>query len=319
MTTTDIRYHSHSVNGIRVHVAEAGKGPLVLLCHGFPELGYSWRHQIPALVAAGFRVMVPDMRGYGQTEAPNDIATYSILHLVGDMVGLVSAAGERDAVIVGHDWGAPVAWHAALMRPDLFRAVAALSVPMRGRGPAEPLGMLRKSGLSNFYYIYFQEPGVAEAELERDVETTFRKLLGRRAAGVKPEEVLVVPEGGGFLDRMSTDDALPSWLSAEDLSVFVRAYQRSGFRGGLNWYRNITRNWELTAAWEGALITRPALFLAGTRDPVIAGARGETAIENMRALVPSVQIKMIEGAGHWLQQERPDEVNEALVSFLRSI
>jgi pimeloyl-ACP methyl ester carboxylesterase len=319
--TTDIRKRSLTVNGIRMHVAEAGSGPLVLLCHGWPELGYSWRHQIPALAEAGFRVAVPDMRGYGQTDAPSDAADYSIMHLVGDMVALVSALGERDAIIVGHDWGANVAWHAAMLRPDVFRAVAAMSVPHRGRGPAEPLAMLRKSGLNNYYFIYFQEPGVAEAEFERDLDTTFRKIFYGPVTDAERarKQPLMVPEGGGFLDRLDLPSGLPSWSTEADLTVFKSEFARSGFRGGLNWYRNLTRNWELTAPWQGAVITRPALFIAGTRDPVIAGERGQAALKNMQEVVPAVQTRLIEGAGHWLQQERPAEVNSALIEFLRAL
>lgn len=318
MSTPELRQRSLDANGIRLHVTEAGSGPLVLFCHGWPELGYTWRHQLAALAGAGFHAVAPDMRGYGQSAAPDDVSRYSIFDLVGDMVGLVAALGERNAIVVGHDWGAPVAWHAALFRPDVFRAVAALSVPYRGRGPSEPLETLRKAGMENYYWLYFQEPGVAEAEFERDLETTFRKLFYGVPGPHAPKEPLSVPEGGGFLDRLVLPDAPPSWLTPEVLTTFVSGYRRAGFRGGLNWYRNITRNWAYTAPWEGALITRPALFLTGTRDPVTAGARGAAAIENMKESVPGVKVQLIEGAGHWVQQERPEEVNAALIEFVRS-
>lgn len=307
-----------NVNGIRMRVTEAGEGPLVLLCHGFPELGYSFRHQLPALADAGFRAVAPDMRGYGGSDAPPDSASYSMFHLVGDLVALVSALGERQAVILGHDWGAPVAWHAATMRPDVFRAVVGLSVPHRERPPAEPLAVLRRQGLERYYWCYFQPEGVAEAELASDVETTFRKLFGgRRAASSK--DVLMVPEGGGLLTSMECPAELPSWLGEAELAVFVQTFERTGFRGGLNWYRNISRNWELTAPFQGAVVTQPALFIGGTRDAVIAGERGAAALKNMSVVVPSVQTHLIEGAGHWLQQERPSEVNAALIEFLRSL
>lgn len=305
------------VNGINMQVAESGTGPLAICCHGWPELGYSWRHQIPALTRAGYRVVVPDMRGFGGTEAPHDVSQYTILHTVGDIVALVHALGEKEAIIIGHDWGAPVAWHCALLRPDVFRKVIALSVPHRRRAEAPPLTTLRKQGLHNHYWCYFQTPGVAEAEFERDVATTMRKLLyGAASQKVDRENPLLVPEGGGFLDRVSVPDKLPMWLTDADVNVFASEYRRTGFRGGLNWYRNIDRNWELTAPWEGARIEQPALFIAGTHDPVIAGQRGKAAIEAMEESVTDLNKVLIEKAGHWIQQERPEEVNAAIVRFL---
>jgi pimeloyl-ACP methyl ester carboxylesterase len=314
--------HRHlTVNGIRMHVAEAGTGPLLVLCHGWPELWYSWRHQLPVLARAGFHAVAPDMRGFGETEAPADIASYTILHNVGDMVSLVDALGEKSAIVIGHDWGAAVAWTAAMLRPDLFRAVVGMSVPHRPRSADLPLKLLREAGLANFYWIYFQTPGVAEAEFERDIPTTMRKLL-YGVSGDAPldrENPLVVPEGRGFLDRLAVPVELPAWLHEADVDKMVSEYRRNGFRGGLNWYRNIDRNWELTAPWHEAKIRQPALFIAGTRDPVIAGKRGENAIEHMKQAVPGVKRVMIERAGHWIQQERPDEVNAALLDFLRAV
>jgi pimeloyl-ACP methyl ester carboxylesterase len=309
-----------SVNGIQLHIAEDGPatGPLAICCHGWPELGYSWRHQVPALVNAGYRVVVPDMRGFGKTEAPQAIDQYSVLHMVGDIVGLVKELGAQQAVIIGHDWGAPIAWNCAMMRPDVFPKVIAMSVPHRPRGPAAPIKILKQQGMHNYYWCYFQEPGVAEAEFERDVPTTFRKIVygvSGNAPGDR-ENPLMLADGAGFLDRLAVPENLPSWVSESDLKVFIAEYQRTGFRGGLNWYRNLDRNWELTAAWEGAIIKQPALFIAGTRDPVIAGKRGEMAIEAMQKAVPNVQKVMIDGAGHWIQQERPAEVNAAMLSFL---
>ena len=323
--TTELKHHTLTVNGIRMHVAEQGSGPLVLLCHGWPELWYSWRHQIPALAQAGYRVVAPDMRGFGATEAPADSNSYSILHTVGDIVGLVAALGESQAIIVGHDWGAPAAWMSATLRPDIFRAVVGMSVPHRPRSADAPLKLLRQAGLNNFYWIYFQTPGVAEAEFERDVPTTMRKLLYGHFDNVSGdvsidrENPMVIPEGQGFLDRMAVPKQLPPWLREEDIAHMAGEYQRTGFRGGLNLYRNIDRNWELTAPWHGAQIKQPALFIAGTRDPVIAGARGAASIDQMTHAVPRVQKVMIEGAGHWVQQERPELVNAAVLEFLGSL
>lgn len=316
----EIRHRQLSVNGIRIHVAEQGQGPLVLLCHGWPELWYSWRHQLPALAAAGFRAVALDMRGFGETDAPEDIAAYSIFHLVGDTVGVVAALGEERAIIVGHDWGAPVAWHSAMMRPDVFHAVAALSVPHRGRGPADPIEMLKASGSGNYYWVYFQTPGVAEAEFERDVAATMRRVLyGISGDAPMGHDTGTVPEGKGFLDLHPEPPALPGWLTQKDIDTYAAAFRRSGFRGGLNWYRNLSTNWTYTAPWQGAKLAQPALFIAGSRDPMVAGKRGAAALANMQVAVPRVQSTILEGAGHWVQQERPDEVNAALVAFAKSV
>jgi pimeloyl-ACP methyl ester carboxylesterase len=307
---------SISANGIEIFLLEQGEGPLVLLCHGWPELSYSWRHQIQALAAAGFHVVAPDMRGFGRTSAPAEINAYSIFDHVGDMVALVAALGEKQAVIVGHDWGAPVAWHAALFRPDVFSAVAGMSVPPPSRGRGRPLDILRESGITNFYWQYFQTPGVAEREFERDVDVTMRTLLGRGFSD--PSASLFIEHGKGFLGDISLTRPSPDWLSEADLTYFSEAYRKSGFRGGLNWYRNIDRNWELTAPWQGAQIHQPSLFIAGSSDSVITGLIGAKRVADMERVLPGLRQKLIiEGAGHWIQQERADEVNAALIAFLK--
>lgn len=317
----ELKHHKLAVNGIQMHVAEQGAGPLVLLCHGWPELWYSWRHQLPAIARAGFRAVAPDMRGFGETEAPADHNDYTIMHTVGDVVNLVAALGESRAIVIGHDWGAPIAWTAAMMRPDVFPAVVGMSVPHRPRAGDAPLKVLKQAGLGNYYWFYFQKPGLAEGEFERDVPTTMRKLLYGVSGDVPidRENPMVIPEGQGFLDRMVVPATLPPWLREEDIGKMAAEYRRTGFRGGLNLYRNIDRNWELTAPWEGAIIQQPALFIAGTRDPVIAGKRGEIAIEHMTRAVPGVKKVLIDKAGHWIQQERPEAVNAAVVDFLGSV
>src|SRR3954452_21859568 len=216
-----------------MHLAEQGEGPLVLLCHGWPELWYSWRHQLAALAAAGFRAVAPDMRGYGGTSAPENVEAYTILHLVGDVVGLVGALGEKRALIVGHDWGAIVAWHAAQIRPDVFPALAALSVPHRRRGRALPTRTLIKAGMSDYYWIYFQEPGLAEAEFARDARFTFRRILYIGSGDTPRGEKMSfrVDRARGFLGPPA-DHPLPSWLSESDIDIFAAAYARTGFRGG---------------------------------------------------------------------------------------
>src|ERR1700751_4989742 len=280
-------------NGIRMPWAEAGRGPLFLLCHGFPESWYSWRHQLHALAEAGFHAVAPDMRGYGQTDRPEQIDQYTLLHLVGDMVGLLDALGLETAVIVGHDWGAPVAWYAALLRPDRFRGVIGLSVPFIPRRPARPTSIMPQTEDALFYQLYFQSPGTAEAEFEQDVSRSIRSLLysasgdapgrDRRAAG--DSEVGMVPRRGGFLSRLINPEALPPWLKEADANFYVGEFQRTGFRGGLNWYRNIDRNWELLAPFSGARVSVPALYIAGERDLVLAFAGVEELSGNFSEFV----------------------------------
>lgn len=309
-----------AANDITLHVAEQGQGPLVLLCHGWPELAHSWRHQIPALAAAGYRVVAPDMRGYGGSSAPHPVDAYAITDLVGDMVALVAALGEQRAAIVGHDWGAAVAWNAALMRPDLFHAVAALSVPFRARhADAPPLQLLRAAGREDLYWFYFNREGVPEAEFERDLRSAMRRVLVGGSGDAPPGSALglTVPPGRGFLDGRDEPAELPAWLSEADVEVYVDAFRKSGLRGAFNWYRNLDRNWVLTAPFQGAKVQPPALFVAGTRDGVIASAMGRAHLEQMDASVPKLRAKvLIDGAGHWIQQERPGEVNAALLRFL---
>ena len=307
------------VNGIEMFLLEQGEGPLVVLCHGWPELSYSWRHQVPALAAAGFHVVAPDMRGYGGTSAPQDISAYTLFDLVGDIAGLVDALGEKQAVVVGHDWGAPVAWHCAMFRPDIFTKVAGLSVPPPLRGRGRPLETLRQSGITNFYWQYFQPPGVAEAEFERNIAATMRVVLGGRRLSSDPAAALFIQDGKGFLGDPDLARPLPKWLNEADLAHFTEAYTKSGFRGGLNWYRNLDRNWELTAPWQGAQIHQPSLFIAGSKDSVITGLIGAKRVADMERVLPNLKGKIIlEGAGHWVQQERPAEVNAALIDFLKS-
>ena len=313
-----------TANNITQHITEQGSGPLVVLCHGWPELAYSWRHQMPVLAAAGYRVVAPDMRGYGGSTVPHAIADYAITDLVGDMVALVAALGETRACIVGHDWGANVAWSAALLRPDLFAAVAALSVPHRPRNPAAPpLAVLRAAGLEDFYWFYFNREGEAETEFERDIESALRKVLvgisgdAPHAAGGERSRTLNVPAGRGFLDGLVDPPELPAWLSATDIAVYAAAFRKNGLRGPFNWYRNLDRNWALMAPFQGAKVTPPALFIAGDRDAVIASPMGKRALETLEVSVPNLRGKvLIPGAGHWIQQERPAEVNAALLRFL---
>jgi pimeloyl-ACP methyl ester carboxylesterase len=317
-----VTHRTLETNGIRMHVAEAGEGPLVLLCHGFPESWYSWRHQLPALAAAGFHAVAPDMRGYGQTDQPAEIERYTLFHLIGDMIGLVAALGAKEAVIAGHDWGAPVAWHAARLRPDRFRAVIGLSVPYGPRGPRRPTTVMPQTDDAVWYQLYFQRPGVAEAEHERDIRHAIRSILYSISGDAPPAlgPVAMVPRQGGFLDRMTNPATLPPWLSEADVDFYVAEFARTGFRGGLNWYRNIDRNWELLAPFAGVRVTVPALYIAGERDPVVRFPGMDRLIPNLAQFVPQLrQTIMLPGCGHWTQQERAAEVNAAMIDFLRGL
>jgi pimeloyl-ACP methyl ester carboxylesterase len=328
VAVTEITHGTVETNGVRIHLAEAGQGPLVLMCHGFPESWYSWCHQLKALANAGFRAVAPDMRGYGETDRPEEIEKYTLFHLVGDMVGVVAALGENKAVIVGHDWGAPVAWHAALFRPDIFRGVAALSVPFRPRGSAKPTSVMPQTEEAQFYQLYFQAPGVAEAEFERDPGATIRRMLGSvsfappREIDGKPSDwaVGMVPRSGGVLTQMADPERLPSWLTDEDVNFYAAEFARTGFRGGLNYYRNIDRNWELMAPFAALPVTVPALYAAGDRDLVVRFRGAPELIANLTKFVPNLRKTiMLPGCGHWTQQERPAEVNAALLEFLRDV
>jgi pimeloyl-ACP methyl ester carboxylesterase len=325
---TDITHRTVEANGVRIHFAEAGAGPLVLLCHGFPESWYSWRHQLRALAEAGYRAVAPDMRGYGQTDRPDEIDRYTLLHLVGDMIGVIDALAADKAVIVGHDWGAPVAWHAALLRPDRFRGVVGLSVPFRPRGLSRPTSVMPQTETTVFYQLYFQAPGVAEAELERDPRDTIRRLMfsasgdapQRAESAVARQAVGMAPRSGGFLTRMIDPERLPLWLTEADVDYYAGEFARTGFRGGLNWYRNIDRNWELMTAFAGLKVTVPALYVAGDRDLVVGFPGMDKLIANLKSFVPELRATiMLPGCGHWTQQERPAEVNAAILGFLREL
>lgn len=323
----EITHRFVDTNGIRMHLAEAGRGPLVVLCHGFPESWYSWRHQLGALADAGFHAVAPDMRGYGQTDRPEAIDQYTLLHLVGDMVGLLAALGEESAVIAGHDWGAPVAWHAALLRPDRFRAVIGLSVPFRPRGTTRPTTVMPQTDDAVFYQLYFQTPGVAEAELERDPRDTMRRVVFWGSGDSRSSPVRVgsggdgmVPRDGGFLTGREAPVKLPGWITETDVDHYVSEFTRTGFRGGLNWYRNIDRNWELLAPWAGAKVTVPALYVAGDRDLVMAFRGMDQLLPALEQVVPELRESIIlPGCGHWTGQERPTEVNAAMLRFLQSL
>ena len=306
------------VNGVQLRLYEAGPadGPVVVLAHGFPELAYSWRHQIPALAAAGFHVLAPDQRGYGGSSRPAAVEAYDIGALTGDLIGLLDHLGAERAAVVGHDWGAVVAWSTALLHPQRVAAVAGLSVPPTPRPRVPPTEAFRRTFGDNFFYIlYFQQPGVADAELAADPGRTMRRMLGglRATADEAAAVRMVAPGPEGFIERLAEPDRLPDWLPESEFGHYVEEFTRTGFTGGLNWYRNLDRNWAIMADPPATAITVPALFVAGTADPVLAFTRTDRASEVVAG--PYRQV-LIEGAGHWLTQERPAEVNAALLDLL---
>lgn len=309
------------VGAIRMRVALQGVGPLVVFCHGFPESWVSWRAQMAAVAHAGYRAAAPDMRGYGGTDAPADPAQYTMLHHVGDMVELVGTLGADSAVIVGHDWGAAAAWHSALLRPDVFRAVVGLSVPYIPPARIDLLTALERQGVTTFYMQYFQQEGVAEKELQADVAATIRRIT-YSMSGDGPRRVVagILAPGARLLDNTVDPDVFPDWLVQEDLDYVVGEFRRTGFRGGLNWYRAIRKSAELLAAWRGCPIRQPSLFIAGSRDDVLNFPGMHKRLEALPQVLPGLHgVHVLEGAGHWVQRERAQEVNRLLLSFLRNL
>jgi pimeloyl-ACP methyl ester carboxylesterase len=315
---TEITHRTIATNGINLHVAEAGEGPLVLLLHGWPESWYSWRHQLPALAAAGYHAVAPDVRGYGQSDKPPRVEDYSMKLMLADYLGLLDELGAETAVVVGHDWGAPMAWNSAALHPDRYRAVVGMSVPHLGRGPMPPTTMLKAVFQDNWFYIlYFQEPGVAEAEFEADIPKTMRTILaGVAGFDTQAAPVTAKKKGDKFLTGIEAPKTLPGWLTEDDVAFFANEFKQSGFRGGLNRYRNMDRDWQELPQLADAKIAQPALFLTGENDPV----RSFAPADGMKDTVPGLrEMVVIPDAGHWVQQEKPREVNDVLLKFLASL
>ena len=319
MTTSSQRFVD--TNGVTLRLTEAGApgAPVVVLAHGFPELAYSWRHQIPALADAGYHVLAPDQRGYGGSSAPSTIEDYDIVELTGDIAGLLDDVGADEAVIVGHDWGSIVATNFPLLHPDRVSACVALSVPPIPRPQVRPTEAWRAVFGDDFFYIlYFQEPGPADAELDGDPARTMRRLLGgiRSTGGTNVFLQMAKPGPEGFIERLPEPDGLPGWITPEEVEHYVTEFTRSGFTGPLNWYRNFDRNWELTASPPSQTIAVPTLFIGGTADPALAMTPRDRVLDVVSG---PYREELIDGAGHWLQQERPSEVNAALLEFLADL
>lgn len=322
MNGSGFTHHTYYSSGHRIHAVEAGSGPLVVLVHGFPESWYSWRHQLQPLADAGYRAVALDVRGYGRSTAPASIEAYSMTALVGDLVAVIDAISPEPAVVVGHDWGAPIAWNTALLRPDRVRAVAGLSVPYNPRGDTPPLEQMRAlAGEDLFYIDYFQTPGVAESEAEADLESWLKGFYF--TASAEADHTLptmgIVPRGHQLRERLQFPaEGQMAWLSADDLAFYVNEFERTGLTGGFNRYRNITRDWTELAPWRFAPITQPSLFIGGDRDGPTQ--LGRAAIERFDRNLPGLKrSEILADCGHWVQQEKPSETNEILIDFLNGL
>ncbi|MEZ5561032.1 MAG: alpha/beta hydrolase [Pseudomonadales bacterium] len=320
-SSAELTHRSADVGGARIHWVEAGEGPVALMVHGFPESWYSWRNQLPALAAAGYRAVAIDVRGYGRSSKPRQVDDYRMVRKVSDIVGLVAALGSDDVTLIGHDWGAPIVWNSALLRPDLFRGVAGLSVPYAPPGGDQrPLARMRAmAGADEFYVEYFQEPGRAEAEIETDVRQWLLGFYWCASGDVRNgPNIAIVPRGTQMRDHFVYPEQMPAWLSDADLDTYTTEFEYSGFFGPLCRYRNVDRDWEDLAGFAGQPIRLPALFVGGDRDgPTIWGA---PAIERFSETLPNLtRCEILPGCGHWTQQERAAETNELLIEFLRAI
>ncbi|CAK9145599.1 unnamed protein product [Ilex paraguariensis] len=316
-----IEHRSVSVNGINMHVAELGRGPVVLFLHGFPELWYTWRHQMVYMAAQGYRAVAPDLRGYGDTTgAPtNDATKFTTLHVVGDIVALIDAAApDQDKVfVVAHDWGALIAWALVLYRPDKVKGLVNMSVVFTPRSPQrKPIETLRAVYGDDYYISRFQEPGEIEAEFaQMGTKRVLKNFLTYRSPGP-----LYLPKGKGFGDSPDTPIVLPPWLSEEDVDYYTSKYEQSGFTGGLNYYRALNLNWELTAAWTGAQVKVPVKFIVGDLDLTYNAPGTKDYIHKVgfKRDVPFLQeVVVMEGVAHFIQEEKPDEVNKHIFDFIR--
>lgn len=309
-------------NGIRLRAAIEGEGPLVIMVHGWPELWYSWRHQIGPIAKAGYRVVAPDVRGYGGSDRPADVHAYDMASLMADVIGLIDALDERTAILVGHDWGAPICWNTAAQYPERVTAVAGLSVPYPRRGEVSGIELWRRLYRDRFFYqLYFQEVGPAERELDADVRTSLRKIyfaLSGDAPGEDPW--LQGPEANDLLDGLVDPDPFPAWLPEADLDYLVQSFEETGFHAPLNRYRNQDRDFEILPDLGVPRITQPSCFIAGARDAVRHFVPGRDIYENPGRSCDDFRLALIiDNAGHWVQQEAPAEVTRALLEFLSGL
>ena len=318
----EFQLQEFETNGINLRAAVEGTGPLVIMVHGFPELWYSWRHQIRPIAQAGYRVVAPDVRGYGGSDKPHEVEAYDMETLMKDVVGLIDTLGEEKAILIGHDWGAPICWNTAALHPSRVSAVAGLSVPYRGRLDISAIDLWRKIYQDKFFYqVYFQEEGVAEAELEADVRTSLRKIYYSISGDVPnldswlqrgPTETL--------LEAFDDPDPFPSWVSDTDLNYFIENFEASGFRGPINRYRNQERDFHNLPEMGVRVVEQPSCLIAGSKDVVRFFVPNFDGYRNPGGMCTDFRFKkIIEGAGHWVQQEAPQDVNKALLEFLGSL
>lgn len=296
-----------SVNGVELEVFEAGRenaGKPIVLCHGWPEHAFSWRHQMPALAAAGYHVIVPNQRGYGNSSRPAEVTDYDIDHLSGDLVALLDHYGYADATFVGHDWGAFVVWGLTLLHPDRVNGVAALSLPYQERGELPWIEFMAAVFGPDFYFVHFnRQPGVADAVLDEHTARFLRNVFRKNQPPEPPRPGMAMIE----LARAATPLGEPV-MSDRELAVFVSAFESTGFTSSINWYRNLDRNWRLLADAD-PVIRQPALMIYGDRDPI-------PRFERLTEFVPGVEVTGLD-CGHWIQQELPDETNQAILDWLK--
>ncbi|KAM5568919.1 epoxide hydrolase A [Rosa sericea] len=313
-----VEHRTIKVNGINMHVAEKGQGPVVLFLHGFPELWYSWRHQIQTLASLGYRAVAPDLRGFGDTDAPADSSSYTCFHVVGDLMALLDAvAGDQEKVfVVGHDWGAIMAWYLCLFRPERVKALVNLSVQFFPRNPQMKIVESMKAVYGDDYYICrFQEPGEIEAEFAQiGTARVIREFLTLRHPGP-----LFLPKGKLFGHPPDAPITLPSWLSEDDVNYYVSKFEKKGFTGGINYYRNLDRNWELLAPWTGAQVKVPVKFIVGDQDLVYNSLGAQDFIHKgeFKKYVPNLEVVVMEGVAHFNNQEKADEISEHIHDFIK--
>ncbi|WP_347506285.1 alpha/beta fold hydrolase [Pseudomonas anguilliseptica] len=313
-----IEQHILQVNGIYLSLYSAGPatGRPVWLLHGFPECWHSWRQQIAPLTAAGYRVLIPEMRGYGQSSAPRDPAAYDVLTICGDIQAAMDRLGQQQVCVVGHDWGAPIAWHLALLEPQRVQAVVAMAVPFGGRPRQPAIEIMRQLYAERFHYIlHFQQPGVAEAEMDADIPRTLRMMMYNTSAAVPKDHFLQEkPAGAGLFDGMFDPGTLPVWCDNAAFEHYLKTFEGRGFYGALNWYRNFERNWLRTEVLADRQIEQPALFLLGDQDPV--GTLEAYTLKQMPKRVPQLEQHVLSECGHWIQNEQAEWVNQLLLAFL---
>ncbi|MFD5179965.1 alpha/beta fold hydrolase [Nocardia sp. NPDC058379] len=309
-------------DGVRMHVTERGQGYPVVFCHGFPHTGFVWHRQLAAVAGAGFRAIAPDLRGYGRTDAPADPAAYTNAAVIGDLLALLDDIGAEKAVFVGLDFGAQLVWELALRAPERVDAVAVLNNPFSPRPPRAPSEYWTKAAQRHFLHLaYFQEPGVADAELAARSREFLARVYYSLSGDYHYLDTWQNPPGLGYLDVLPQAPELPwSWLSEAEFDTLAAEFDRTGFTGGLNWYRNLDRNWALTEAFAGAKVPVPTYFLYGENDPDMEGFSGRDPLAVLRANVPDLRaVVKVPGAGHLVQLERTDAVDEFLIAALRDL